>query len=44
MLGDVISQVSRRGNPVAQVVFLQRLLDAHRDGLQIATGKPAVVG
>src|ERR1035437_4249714 len=42
VLGNVVAQVSRRSNPVAQVVLLQRLLNAHGDGLQVAAGKPAV--
>ena len=44
VLGNVVAKVSRRGDPVAQVVFLQRLLHAHRDRLQIAAGESAVGG
>src|SRR5579862_332614 len=40
--GDVIAEISRRGDAVAQVIFFERLLHADGDGFKIAAGKPAV--
>ena len=41
---DVIAQIGGRGDAVAQVVFVQRLLHAHGDGFQVAARKAAVSG
>ena len=44
MARNVIAQISRRGDAVAQVVLFQRFLHANGDGLEIAPGQAAVSG
>jgi len=33
---DVIAEVGGGGNPVAQIIFFERFLDADRDGFQVS--------
>ena len=42
VLGDVIAEISGGGDAVAQVVFVERLLHADGDGLEVASGEAAV--
>ena len=44
VLGDVVAQIGGGGDAVAQVVLVQRFLQAHGDGLQVAAGQAAVGG
>ncbi len=41
-VGDVAAQVTRGSDPVAQVIGMEDFLQAHRDGIQVAAGQPAV--
>jgi hypothetical protein len=40
--GNVIAKVSGGGNAVAQIILVQRFLQAHGDGFQISAGQPAI--
>ena len=42
--GNVVAEVRGRGDAIAQIVLLERLLHADGDGFEIAAGKAAVGG
>jgi hypothetical protein len=44
LVGNVIAKISRRGNPVLQVILLKRLLKTNRNCLEIAPRQSAVGG